>query len=413
MPVPEYNKDMYKPKHEKVNPKTKVGELANEFRIKQLKKFKQLSNRDLVRKSGGLAKNTPIFVPTNIKGPVNGYEDQNSNKTFLITSIYIGIFIIFALSSFSWFTESLKFPVVLAIVTELLIGIFVYIFIFSKFILNTDNKRINEARNRGNKAINMAGVWNINPGGIVQEGPNTKVSYHGKEAIVLKLLKKSVLISDSKQDWNHYNAIETAEALILKNGFQFSKFNVKYNTNNDYIWDNLDENLSNSSIVLGKKYSDIMTEFNTYLRKTTESNSKITVVYYIIKPNLINTKISLEELSKQIIHLVKISRCTVSPVTTQEYLRLIKEYYGLRYLDVEEIVDHLAAFDVVPVNVNLLRYINNDGELVSLKEEFKPDIKNFYKVTENTNIKLQDPDRNPAINISQYSVYDDKLIEQN
>lgn len=414
--VPEYDKDRYKPSHEQLKPKTKVGEKANSFHLNQIKKFKYYSNRNNARKEGKLAKDTNIFVPTNIEGPLEGFNDKTDNKAVMVTAIYLGLFVLSALLSFSWFTDSLRFPIWLTIITQLIIGILVYYTIISRFIYKVDDRRMMEARNRGNKSINMANIWGINPGGISEEpilgNMNTTVSYHGKEAIVLKLLKKSVLISDAKQDWNHYGSLERMEAMLLKQGFQFSKFNTKYDTNNDYIWDMLDDNLANSSIKFGKEYSDIMIDFVTNLKKNTEAVSKVTVVYYIIKPNLINAEVSLQDLAMQLPTILKGARCTISPVSNQEFLRLIKEYYGLRYLDVEEIVDNLAAFDIIPINVNMIGYVNSEGQIVDLKEEFNPDIKEFYKFTENKNIDLKDPHRLKTIDIETYSIYGDKIVKQ-
>lgn len=414
--IPEYDKDRYKPSHEQIKPKTKVEEKANSFHINQIKKFKYYSNRNNAKKNGNLAKDTNIFVPTNVEGPLEGYEDKTGNKALVVTAVYIGLFIMFVLLTFNWFNEGLKFPIWLSLVTQVLIGIMVYIFIISRFIYKVDDRRIQEARNRGNKAINMANVWGINPGGISENviygKESTSVSYHGKEAIVLKLLKKSVLISDARQDWNHYGSLEKMEAIILKQGFQFSKFNTKYDTNNDYIWDMLDDNLADSSVKFGKEYSDIMIDFVTNLKKSTEAVSKVTVVYYIIKPNLISGEVSLQDLALQLPNILKGARCTISTVTNQEFLRLIKEYYGLRYLDIEEIVDNLSAFDVIPINVNLIGYVNNEGKIVDLKEQFKVQPQEFYKYTEDKNVNIKDPKRLQTINIEKYSIYGDKVVDQ-
>lgn len=416
MAMPEYDKDRYKPKHEQVSPKTKVGSIANDFHLNQMKKFKTYSDRKKSKQDRHTAKSTPIFVPINIQGPVDGYEDDNSNKTFTVTIVYIGIFLLFALLSFGWFTDSLKLPIWAAVIVELLLGIFIYVVFIAKKLYKVDDKRINEARNRGNKSLNMATVWGINPGGISKTTyigkTHTTVSFSGKEAIILKLLKKSVLTSDPMQDWNHYESLEKVDTLLLKSGYQFSKFNIKYNIDNDYIWDELDNNLAESSVVYGKQYSDIMIEFINNLKRTTEVSSRISVVYYVIKPWMVSTEITLEEVAIQLISMVKQARCTISEVSNEEYLRLVKEYYGLNYLDVEEIVDNLAAFDFIPIDVNLVSYINDKGEIVDLKAKYNPEIGNFYKQIEQPIKGLKDPYRSPKLEFNKYSIYADKIIDQ-
>lgn len=414
--LPEYDKDRYKPSHERTDPATNLGKMATKDFIKELNKFRKDTNRKISRQEGKSSIKTPIFVPLDPTEPINGVEDRTENKLVNVSIGFVGIYLFLMLVGTRALSGFLGLSFWYVIPIEIVLGFLIYLVIINKFVFKVNDQAIKEARNRGNKSINLGNVWGINPGGIKEKVElgrlNTRVFYKGKEAVVLKILKKSVLTSEENADWLHYNALEQVETILSNSGYAFTKINMMYNTENDYIWDELDENLVTSSILYGKEYSDIMSEIFTYQRRQTKALSRVSVLYYVIKPDLVKTVVPIDKISLDIATTLRYARCSLGTVTNKEFLKLLKEYYGVNYLNISEITDHISALTDTPVEVSLVRYINNAGELVKLKEEYEANISESYKYRARYESEAPFKVRNKVIDIEEFSIFGDKSIEQ-
>lgn len=136
------------------------------------------------------------------------------------------------------------------------------------------------------------------------------------------------------------------------------------------------------------------------------------MVYYIIKPDLVKTVVPIDKISLDIATTLRYARCSLGTVTNKEFLKLLKEYYGVNYLNISEITDHISALTDTPVEVSLVRYVNNAGELVKLKEEYEANITESYKYRERYSTEAPFRVRNKVVDIEEFSIFGDKSIEQ-
>ena len=244
---------------------------------------------------------TDRFVPIDLLEPRQGRESRKEYKTVL-TLVGVGIiWFIISFISHRFIRDILETGFIVTSLLQLAIGLLFAYLVISKFVFKVDNTRKERVlAGKGNKAISLGHIWGINPGGVatkeIDGEKHITVRYTGREAIVLKLLKKSVLVSSEDMDRSHYASLQKLEDIILKSGYKLVKINTRYNPDNDKIWDELDSNLAASSKVFGKEYTSMMSDMLNYHYEYTKVNSNITVMYYFIIPTVASSKRSVNKL---------------------------------------------------------------------------------------------------------------------
>lgn len=411
-----YDPDMYKPKSEQLDFNSYQNKVASKNSLEEERKHIESTNRDNYKYKIPFI-NFSMFVALDPTEPLNGKTSLRLSKSILVFGIFVAVWVVFTMFTFGPVRSLFQAPVWLLILIYLVVGVTLLYIIIAKFIYKTEQKRRDMAVNRGNKAMNLGNVWGINPGGILEGKAlgkkHTSVYYEGKEAIVMKILKKSVLVSDDMADWSHYEGLQYLEDTMARAGFAWTKVNMKYNTENDYIWDELNESLGQSSLVYGKDYTDLMNEIFVFQRNFTKAYSTVPVIYYIIKPEFVNTKKTFKQIILELSTIVKQQcRCTLEPVSNKEFLRLLKEYYGMSYLDIDTISEFISSDNAINVDIEVVKYINNDGELVTLQEEFVPNLPMKFKRLESV-FNEKDIERAPEVEITEkYGLFGDKNIKQ-
>lgn len=411
-----FNPDQYQTSLKQEDLNSPVGKVASKAFLNEERQF--LVNNDKKNFKGSIPfSQFRLFVPLDPTEPLSGNNSLRLGKSVIIFSVFGSLWIAFSALTFNWLQMLIRTPFIVTLLIYLLSGVFFLYIIIAKIIYRVEDKRRDAAMNRGNKSMNLGNVWGINPGGIVEGKAlgrkHTTVYYKGKGAIVLKILKKSVLVSSDMADWSHYEGLQRLEDIMIKYGFNYTKRNMKYDTENDYIWDELNDSLNKSSMIFGKKYTDLMNEIYVYQRNFTKSYSTVPVIYYIIKPEFVNTKKDFNQLMIEMSNIVQMDcRCTLEPVSNKEFLRLLKEYYGVSYLDTDSISEFIASSNEINIDVNMVAYLNNKGELVRLKEDFKPQLPNKFKRIEMV-MNERDVKVEPEVNITeQHSIFGDKNIKQ-
>lgn len=411
-----YDPDQYKPSSDQLDYNTPLAKVAvqsmmkNEAtHIEEMDKSKYKNRIPFI--------DYKLFTVLDPQENLSGNNSMRLDKSIIIIGIFIAVWAAFTMLTFKIVQNLFKLHWIITLLIYLVAGIFILYIIIARFVYKVEQKRRKAAINRGNETINLGSVWGINPGGIIENRlsgkKSTTVYYKGKETIILKMLKKSVLVSDDMADWSHYEGLQYIEDIMVKNGFNFTKVNMKYNTENDYIWDELNDSLLQSSMLYGKKYTDLMNEIFVFQRNFTKSVSTVPVIYYIIKPDLISTKKDYQQIFKEISTIIiQQCRCTLEPVSNKEFLRLLKDYYGVSYLDVDSISDFIAYSNEINIDVNVVKYVNNDGELIQLKEEYTPDIGARFQQKEFIQNE-KDIIRAPEVkDIEEFNVYGDKNLKQ-
>lgn len=411
-----YDPNMYKPSHEREDETTTLGALSASKQVDLTKEFLKKVDHNVYRNNKINYQQYPIFSPLDPEEPLSGPEDAKGDKAFLIVIAFVGIWIFVMLAATEWLEQITTFPTWVVIICEILVGIVLMMLVITKFVYKVDSKVTEASKIHGNKSIAVSSVWNINAGGIVEDRimsqPSTTVYYRGKESLILKVLKKSTLVSGSLADWSNYESLRIMEDYLLKNEFNFSKLIMDYNTDNDPIWTTLDNNLVESTTVFGSEYSKIMVDFTTFLHNQTRTISTVSVIYYIIKPNFIRPNVQYKVLAEQCKTMLQSARCSISPISTKEFLRLIRDYYGLSYLDINKIVEGISALQETEIEVSLLNYVNEKGELVNLNKIPTAEIQNFYHQKAKP-IKVKDIPKKRDINIIEaYSLFGDKVVKQ-
>ena len=411
-----YDPDMYKPKTDQMDLSSPVAKVANRsFLAEEKEQLFRSDKRNFKGKQRFI--DFKLFVALDPTEKLSGKSSRTMDKTVIFLGIYVAVWLAFTILSFRAIQALFRLPVWVTVIIYLVGGIAIGYGVLSRFVYKTEDKRRQRAITQGNKMMNLGSVWGINPGGILEGKAlgkkHTTVYYQGKEAIVLKILKKSVLVSNDTADWSHYEGLQLLEDTMAKNGLSWTKINSKYDTENDYIWDELNDSLAQSSMLYGKKYTDMMNKFFIYQRNMTKAISTVPVIYYIIKPEFINPKKSYKQIIAELYTIVtQRCRCTLGPVSNKEFLRLLKNYYGVSYLDVDTIAEFISTATPLNFQVNVISYLNNKGEVIELKDEYSPDLPNKYSILEYIPSEI-DIEEEPEIQLSEkYSIYGDKTIRQ-
>ncbi len=357
---------------------------------------------------------TDRFVPIDLLEPLQGRESRKEYKTVL-TLVGVGIiWFIISFISHRFIRDILETGFIVTSLLQLAIGLLFAYLVISKFVFKVDNTRKERVlAGKGNKAISLGHIWGINPGGVatkeIDGEKHITVRYTGKEAIVLKLLKKSVLVSSEDMDRSHYASLQKLEDIILKSGYKLVKINTRYNPDNDKIWDELDSNLAASSKVFGKEYTSMMSDMLNYHYEYTKVNSNITVMYYFIIPTVASSKRSVNKLVPELYNIIQSSRLTLESVSWKELYKTFRDYYGVNYLDLDEIFSNMSSSQ--DLEVKTLAYVDESGNLFRLKPLPKPTITNeFTRMGTPTKINKHVISENEETGEKIIDIYKEKVL---
>ena len=417
----QYNEEMYKPVFERNPEYYKEHALNRSIKEKQDEYSRQMKQiKDSQRSKRYIDRD--IFIPLNLTESIFGRTSRIAGKTALLLSVTLTIFLILFFLTVEAVMDLTGLNILMVGAVYFLAFVLVTSQIYLKFIFKLDEKKDKRyEQGTSDKHIILGQLWGINPGGIssiiTDTGKYTAVQYKSRRAIVFKILKGSVYLSNESADFSHYSALMEIDNLFLKNNFRVTKFNARYKIDNDPIWDTLDRNLVNTSFKLGSDYSTLMANVLKYHYDFTELNSKVTATYYIITPNFTLNKVDIENLIPVAHNILQSnSQSRLSPVFDNEFLDVIKTYYGLEFLDINKLNEYITEnLDVLEIKT--ISYTTENGEVVNLqtlpvielKSEFlikEEDKSLIYEYNKKQELKKQ----KKAPKKQSNSIYGDKVI---
>ena len=389
MPLePNYNKDFYNPEMYDPDYNMKDSERMNlqamrEAKIHEEKMEALKSQRDIEFNEELPYLKRKFFAPLDLISSEDSAASQFSKRAFYVGIAVFCIWIYLFIVLINYSTQELKIPMPFYIIGMGLILILLQWVIWSRLYFNVETKRRKRAvLENGVKRSDLSNVWKINPNGIskttVDGKEFTKVLYSGKSAIVLKLVRQSILTSEETADIYHYRSLEEIENILTRSDLIYTKILKQYDTENDYMWQRLNKNMENSSI-LGAKYTSLMHDILTYHMELTKEISRLNVIYYVIQPSIKIKSMTLEDAVRKIHQVLLSSRMSVESVSYNEFLSVLKDYYGVEYLDIDKITERLDTDTTFTLDVELIRYLDSTGELVKLQDLPSPKLPTIYR----------------------------------
>ena len=357
---------------------TNIGDVLNHQAIRNIEEAKKDSALvDIIRDEED---NNDIpfsakrfFFPLDLIKPDETPGGDRSNKPAIATAIALVILGIATMSGINFVTKELKIPLWVFLLVMLIITVITIYVIWDKMYYKTDEERAKRAKSgTGVNKSRVADVWGISPGGIrdtrVEGKRFQNIVYKGREAIVLKLIRKSILVTTPQQEEFHYRALADIENLLTKEDMAFTKVTMKFDPDNDVsLWTKLNSNLENAEIE-GKNYIDVMHDILMYHHEYTKKTSTLNVMYYIVYPNFKIRNLTLEDAARKISKIMQASRIAIADITTNELMSLLKDYYGLEIFDANKLMDVSDMALDEQIQINLIKTINSKGELINIRE---------------------------------------------
>ena len=360
-----------------------------------------------------------FFVPLRLKETIEGLESKNENK---ILYIIVGMLIVF-IFAFIFMYDFLKVLLGLRFLPAILLWIILYVLstglIISKFVYNEDEEiRSRVKKGRENKNMNLNSVWGIYPNGIKENYIGDKrvvtVNY-GEEALILKINRMSVYTDENNREELFYQTLTQLDDFISKNGLSRTRIETRFNPENDMIWDYKAKKLEEGIKYLGPEIIDVMMEINN-LSKFISSNHDIKVIYYIITKTSL-TSVEWEDVVTMAYNLSKSAdTLNIEAVSRkEEFITLIKNYYGLLEVSVEEVES--MTMDEINTAKNYCVYrVKKDNQTYNIAKLPEVKLDNPFKGnTKVTKTKVQvNKDKNNLIftgeEVEFYDIYQQNTI---
>ena len=360
-----------------------------------------------------------FFVPLRLKETIEGLESKNENK---ILYIIVGMLIVF-IFAFIFMYDFLKVLLGLRFLPAILLWIILYVLstglIISKFVYNEDEEiRSRVKKGRENKNMNLNSVWGIYPNGIKENYIGDKrvvtVNY-GEEALILKINRMSVYTDENNREELFYHTLTQLDDFISKNGLSRTRIETRFNPENDMIWDYKAKKLEEGIKYLGPEIIDVMMEINN-LSKFISSNHDIKVIYYIITKTSL-TSVEWEDVVTMAYNLSKSAdTLNIEAVSRkEEFITLIKNYYGLLEVSVEEVES--MTMDEINTAKNYCVYrVKKDNQIYNIAKLPEVKLDNPFKGnTKVTKTKVQvNKDKNNLIftgeEVEFYDIYQQNTI---
>lgn len=413
--INKYDKDLFKSDLEKglVDTTNYQGDRERQLREEQMSIIDKLRKEELDRTIPYLRKH--FFTPLDLINPDQTASQERTKKPLMYSAAFLVPLLLFAVMAGEFVTTIMNVPFLMYILVIFIIAIFGLILIWSKTYFNIDEE-IKERSESGTgiKKSNIAEVWNINPNGIRERKIDrvmcTDVVYNSKPSIIIKLVRKSVLATMGDKAREHYLSMEKVEKTLVENGLCFTRATIKYDTTNDDIWEKLNENLEDASD-LGKKYTDVMHDILQYQLEVTKEISTLNVLYYIIYPNIKIKNLTLDDAVRKINNILGSSRMELRDLNQVEFISILKNYYGIDIF-IDNIMNSKSIDTDFQMKIDLIKFINKDGELISVRDMPTVKIPNYFQ--KEKPIVLEKVEEDKSIIFNNIDIYtNDVYIQQN
>lgn len=282
----------------------------------------------------------PVFVPLPLSASLETPRNKRVDKSIMWIIIIVSVGIAF------WFFTNKSFRDYTGINIFYTTCIYAVVFSFitysllTKFVFKIDEKVSNRAiEGTANHSMALNEVWNISTGGLHEEEffKNLRglvINYQGCPALVYRTIMGSIDGLGVGADEVHYTCSQYILDAILRNGYTRLKINLKYDTENDEIWEYTSDRIYEVSKDVGQAYVDVMSDILKYQYEYTKQNSRVSSSYYIIKMKHDSTVEDVVNLYHTILNISKQgSVYNIKLVTLTEFQSLIQKYYGMQHVD--------------------------------------------------------------------------------
>lgn len=326
-----------------------------------------------------------VFVPTNL---TPGIERVMDNRSDAVVGWVIGILTIDVLT---WFLTKERFkdltniPYFMSLCIYTVLFVLLGCFIIAVFVYHVDQKvsqRSIEGKSVHNTSLNE--VCSIEAGGIRLEEFGTGISgliinYRGCPALLYSVINDSTdgLAEGAVQ--LHYALLQRVIDTVMQADALLYKYNIKYNTENDPIWDYTINRINSVSSDLGQDYVRVMGRFLDHIYGYTLDHSMVSVTYHVIKMKS-NTSISeIVNLYNQLNHIYENSIAKIRLLDFKEFQRLVETLYCRSTVDLTKILPKTSIIETEGDSKILVFMDETTHKYKKAGEETKINIvKNFY-----------------------------------
>ena len=308
-----------------------------------------------------------MFVPMDIRdSSLHVKRRTRVDMAVTVVMLLIGASIFLFFMTFKGFKEITGFSFIAVVCIYLIFFSTLIYFVASKFVFRIDEKmRARSLEGSEIFDINLGMVWRIRAGGInsrmLTSGECALLNYDGRPAIIFKRINDSVEGNGEDADAIHYKAIQQANDILINNTAHVTKLNLRFDTDNDNIWDYESKRLYNSNH--GDEYVAVMQEMLNHRYEFTSRFSTVTSNYYILvfKPN--TTLDDINSVYETVKKYIQFSCSSVSLVGIEEFQSILTQYYGLSSIDLNNMMPTHLGKDSIG-NSRVLDFVDREGNII-------------------------------------------------
>lgn len=354
-----------------------------------------------------------IFVPLSLDTKLEPNRSKRGDTVFNWIIAFICFFMTTWFFTYNAFQDITGLSFVVTLVIYILFFSFTgYLFIVKYIYRIGDKIRERSKDGEGNSTISLSKIWNISAGGVTEEEFTKDIKglvlkYHGCPALVYRTVNGSTDGLSLGSDQVHYAMLQKALDIVASKGYMRLKINLRYNTQNDPIWDYQSDRLYNVSSELGEDYVDMMNDVINYHYEYTNMFSKVSASYHIIKLDINSTVRDVMELYNALRSTVECRTIDLKLLSISEFHSLLQQYYGLTHIDINNVTSTTTVTQ--DIGKSKLLEVNTSTETNIKKQVSKVKIlDNFYDNIYTEKFEL--PTEDIADIIKSYDIFTEDRI---
>lgn len=321
-----------------------------------------------------------LYVISNLTMNIRNKKSNREGRSTVTFTFTFVLFMALVVTNFSTIKAFLPFNSLLLFIIMAFIGVLLSAQITVLFSTNLREKaRVQANNDNKNKTFSIEKVWGIPTGGIIpidtKIGTTLSVTYT-TECILLKSVLNASVERDEETVQSHYASMGKFIDIISNNNFTVEVVTLKYNIENDSIWQEEIDIVLKSD--LGEKYKTVLSALNNNLYDTTKQKSTVTATYYIIKRQH-NSLCTASQLLSHLISLSATSRAVFGTVDLNEFKSLLENYFGVN-IHLEDLNSYVTEGLVPLGQTKLISYSQDDVNYVTVSNIYKyelPQLRNL------------------------------------
>lgn len=300
-------------------------------------------------------------------------------------------------------------------VIYLLSAIYVCIITVTYFIYDGRRKLLERAYTKGNKQLKKGTYLKLNNTckdidfSLDKPVKAALLNYGGTNAVVISIKNLCKEALPKNCDTTHYISKQRLLDLLLNNDYKVDTITMRYQVQNDYLWDYRRQKLRDFAKAYRSKYHEIpefvnvMSEGFNQQQSYAEKYSNVEVTYLIIqKPSTSVAKYTA------LLNTLELYGSELNLVNLREFDSAIAKYYGFKsyHTDAQEIM--YAGKLVKPGLIHYIGYIDENNQFIQLTEDNKINFNTSFEVTEP---KIKTGNKNKTVNLEKSitSIFEDEF----